>query len=137
MAFTQPCFIRKSGKDNFPLIVELEKMGYKREYMNWRNNIEGSNIVCEHQAWHCTDSDNKPPAIDCGANEKLFMAIAAMRDDTDLHQWFVYTMTHKSGSITHKKGELWFNDCIHTVPKMAPTRKATVNELLAYFKSRL
>ena len=135
MAFIQPCFIRKSGKDNFALIVELEKLGYQREYMNWCTRQRCPPPLPDSSTRYCTDSDNKPHAIDCGANEKLFMAIAAMRDDTDLHQWFVYTMTHKSGSITHKKGELWFNDCVHTVPKMAPTRKATVNELLAYFKS--
>ena len=42
--------------------------------------------------------------IHCGTNEALFLAIAALRDDTDDSQWFVYppenmTMT----SIMHEK----------------------------------
>ena len=26
--------------------------------------------------------------VDCGTNEELFLAIAALRDDSDKHQWF-------------------------------------------------
>lgn len=28
--------------------------------------------------------------IDCGTNENLFLALAALQDDTDNEQWFVY-----------------------------------------------
>lgn len=28
--------------------------------------------------------------FDCGTNEDLFFALAVMRDDTDIHQWFIY-----------------------------------------------
>ena len=123
MAFTQPCFIRNVDNNKFPLIVALERLGYSGMYMSYRNNIGGSNLVCECQTWHCTDSDNKPDAIDCGTNEQLFLAIASLRDDTDLSQWFVDTTSHK----------LWYNDCMKQLPQNTPSRKATVNELIAYF----
>lgn len=88
MAFIQECFVR-NPENKFRLIVELELLGYRSMYMVWRNNIEGANLVCEGQTWHCTDSDNKPWCIDCGTNEEMFLALAALRDDTDRNQWFV------------------------------------------------
>ncbi len=30
----------------------------------------------------------KRGSVDCGTNEDLFLAIAALRDDTDKYQWF-------------------------------------------------
>lgn len=88
MAFIQECFVR-NPENKFRLIVELERLGYRAMYMIWRNNIEGANLVCEGQTWHCTDSDNKPWCVDCGTNEEMFLALAALRDDTDRNQWFI------------------------------------------------
>ena len=88
MAFIQECFVR-NPENKFRLIVELERLGYQPMYMCWRNNIGGTNLVCEGQTWHCTDSDNKPWCKDCGTNEEMFLALAALRDDTDRNQWFV------------------------------------------------
>ncbi len=34
------------------------------------------------------DTVTKKGRIDCGTNEELFLAIAALRDDTDKYQWF-------------------------------------------------
>ena len=92
MAFTQECFIR-NPENKFRLIIELERLGYNAMYLSWRNNIGGSNLVCEVQTWHCTDSDNKPWCIDCGNNEDMFLALAALRDDNDYQQWFVNDVT--------------------------------------------
>lgn len=35
------------------------------------------------------NSKSKNPRIDCGDNEELFIALAALRDDTAKNQWFV------------------------------------------------
>lgn len=83
--FTQSCFIRNANKD---LIYNIMALGYKPMYMTWRNNIEGNNLVLEYNTWHFTDSDNHPNSIDCGTNEELFLAIAALRDDNDYMQFF-------------------------------------------------
>ena len=38
-------------------------------------------------------------AFDCGDNEGLFLAIAAIRDDTDKNQWFI--LDTRLGSINY------------------------------------
>lgn len=93
--FTQDCLYRryyseekKAWEDIVPIYATLAVMGYKPEYLNFENNILGKNLVCEHQTWHCTDSENKPRAIDCEDNLELFLAIAALNDKTDKYQYF-------------------------------------------------
>lgn len=86
--FVQECFLRNVGEAKMHVRLELTKLGYSPMYMKFENNVGGNNMVCEGQTWHCTDSDNKPYCIDCGENIDLFLAIAALRDDTDYMQWF-------------------------------------------------
>ena len=78
-----------------------------------------------------------PNDIDCGTNEDLFLAIAALRDDTDRGQWFVkndenvwlqcvdnkfvfYTWINESGSYEEKDISILYH-------------KATVQELIEHF----
>lgn len=126
MAFIQECFVR-NPENKFRLIVELERLGYQPMYMNWRNNIGGSNLVCEGQTWHCTDSDNKPWCIDCGTNEEMFLALAALRDDTDKNQWFVDDITG-----------VW-ERCESELPSkymQMHGHKATAEEIVEHFKNK-
>lgn len=62
-------------------------------------------------------------SIDCGTNEDLFLALAALRDDTDKFQWFI----SPEGIWAYNTN----NDSISVSPKW---RKATVNELIEHFK---
>lgn len=39
--------------------------------------------------------------IDCGTNEKLFLAIAALREDSDKYQWFT-TDDGRNGSCRYR-----------------------------------
>lgn len=76
-------------------------------------------------------------AINCGTNENLFLAIAALRDDTDDSQWFVYPpentwficddddINYARENIRDSVQAAWFH-CSH---------KATVEELIEHFKS--
>jgi hypothetical protein len=59
--------------------------------------------------------------VDCGANEELFLAIAALRDDTDKYQWFT-------------DGDLWFKCGDEVCNEGRKIHKATVNELIEHFK---
>lgn len=75
-------------------------------------------------------------AIDCGTNEELFLAIAALRDDTDKNQWFV--MDSEVYQDIHK-GE-WFKASdisgkYHVGTKIDSIycHKATVQELIEHF----
>ena len=98
--FIQPCFIRKNTPE---LRKRLENSGYLPPSKMWydknfaictilRDNV-GEYIVFKID----DDFENviKPsyPYIDCGTNEELFFALAALRDDSDKEQWFI---TYKS-----------------------------------------
>ena len=65
-------------------------------------------------------------SIDCGTNEDLFLAIAALRDDTDKFQWFI----SPEGIWVYNKD----NDSILEVS--LKWRKATVDELIEHFKTK-
>lgn len=135
MGFTTPCFIRKDTQE---LRKKLEELGYKPSIVIFDNKklclataankeyAKYTNITNEmfdskdpHITWNCAGR------IDCGTNEELFLALAALRDDTDKFQWFIspegiwaYNKNNDSISVSHK----W--------------RKATVYELIEHFKTK-
>lgn len=71
------------------------------------------------------DTVTKKGRIDCGTNEELFLAIAALRDNTDKFQWFI----SPEGIWVYNKD----NDSILEVS--LKWRKATVDELIEHFKT--
>ena len=83
--FTQACLIRDYNKD---LISKIENIGYRNygnpfqftDYSILYTTIDGYYVPYKVQV----DSS----WIDCGTNEELFLAIAALRDDSDKHQFF-------------------------------------------------
>lgn len=100
MKFTTPCFIRKNTPE---LCKKLEELGYKRNHyfdeesfndedvglqcnpLDCDNNI----ITGEYTDLYCLDEEElKDCGIDCNTNEQLFLAIAALRDSSDIHQLF-------------------------------------------------
>ena len=71
--------------------------------------------------------------IDCGTNEELFLAIAALRDDTDKNQWFTdgdkWILCPEIKFSTY-----WvYNDIDVNIDTV---HKATVDELIEYFKEK-
>ena len=92
--FITPCFIRKN---TFAIRVELSKLGYE----NSTNNVVGDSIATTPVTSHYTTisqkmyDDPNPNStwsnnrIDCGRNEEMFLALAALRKDTDKNQWFI------------------------------------------------
>jgi hypothetical protein len=120
--FTRECLLRNVGETKMHVMLELTKRGYSPMYLNFENNVGGNNMVCEMQTWHCTDSDNKPDAIDCGENIDLFLAIASLRDDTDKYQWFT------DGTITEMSTE-----DLPSKYMMMEGHKCTVEELIKIF----
>lgn len=82
------CFIRKNTKE---LVRKIEVMGLKatpfylycHEYIKVYYNNYGGMFV---------SSDYPPPSkeyINCGENEELFLALAALNLPTDKHKWFI------------------------------------------------
>lgn len=142
--FIQHCFIRKNTKE---LRDRLEKLGYKIckccefEDAIWLNNyIPTSSIhgigysdkeigtsVKESLNLFLEENNNY---IDCKENEELFLAIAALRDDTDINQWFTDLSGHWE-KCTFNEGYkfIWFNYNLN----IRNAYKATVKELIKHF----
>ena len=148
MAFIQPCFIRKN---TIELRKKLEELGYK---FSGADHIELDCIVTfpHHDAfsvfaaYHFNIYDDSfkivwKEYIDCGTNEKLFLALAALRDDTNENQWFIAQRTmwdeNYNGEITvyYEENE-WLMWKYYSLMEEMPSdfRKATVEEIIEHFK---
>lgn len=145
MGFTTPCFIRKNTPE---LRKKLGELGYKKNSPNWTDDC---NIIWTYQYpvkgfdtpnYVIADSFDIPfdkhsclcgKFIDCGTNEELFLAIAALRDDTDKNQWFTdgdkWILCPEIKFSTY-----WaYNDVDINTDTI---HKATVNELIEHFKDK-
>lgn len=149
MAFTQPCFIRKNTPE---LRNKLEELGYKPSYPIFQYpevfkhiaacNFFGSKyygVSDDELSCHgeIIDVIKNGGIIDCGDNEELFLALSALRDDTDINQWFVMDC---DVYLHIDKGD-WFiatdiNKGKHIGTQIDPMycHKATVEEIIEHFK---
>lgn len=85
--FMQSCFIRKNTKY---LRDKLEELGYSYNGKSSTQDELTCLYCCLSGYYECTEIPGRfESPIDCGTNEDLFLAIAALRDDTDKNQWFV------------------------------------------------
>ena len=126
--FTTPCFIRKNTPE---LRKKLEELGYTflpNGYAEWNIPIE------ELPYLQCNTERNLPyyigkngwmDGIDCGENEQLFLAIAALREDSDKFQWFC---------DDNGLWEMSESDVPSRYMQMNG-HKATLAELIEYFKA--
>lgn len=137
MGFTTQCFIRKNT-DN--IRNRLKEVGYKM-----LSPIEYDNLECSDNWVNDIKSLNDCNGINCGFNEELFLAIAALRDDSNYMQWFIadsILSVSYSDSIgndhyfTEPKGIMFFWDENWDNATIISGRyhKATVNELIEHFK---
>ena len=148
MSFTTRCFIRKNSKE---LQEKLADIGYSicrcvnftdAEWLSTlliNGTVHGKGffyVEIGNADWTVEQELNRfvyenPSSIDCGKNEDLFLAIAALRDDSDIHQLFT-------------DGENWVKSDIHNLIKFKEyfegigfdyhkTHKATVEELIKHF----
>lgn len=141
MGFTTPCFIRKNTQE---LRRGLEELGYShgkpKYYADDDNKYDF--IMCHNGIFFLLSQKNhvirnghplkKYGSIDCGTNEELFLAIAALRDDTDKYQWFT------DGDLWFKCGDKVCNETIEYYLNEYGRKihKATVDELIEYFKTK-
>lgn len=136
--FIQPVLIQKNTAD---LREKLKKLGYKNlnsgnttlnahnfdRHGNHKSIGEGGAIITSEGDYYgviyIIDEVTREGRIDCGTNEDLFLALAALRDDTNNGQWFTdgfgYFFRWKpADNFTNKYGY----------------HKATVEELIKHFK---
>lgn len=140
MGFTTPCFIRKNTPE---LRKKLEELGYshgKPEYYADDDDNKYDFIMCHNGRFFLLSQKNhvirnghplkKHGSINCGTNEELFLAIAALRYDTDDSQWFTdgedwfLCQYLKVGMHYQDKPEILFDKW----------HKASVDELIEHFK---
>ena len=136
MAFTQSCFIRKNTPE---LRKKLEELGY--DYYT-PNGIKSDNIVASLGfIFDICSIDTIKQAfnncIDCGTNEELFLALAALRDDTDYMQWFICDDNESMFKVD--KSDMSISKFIPEYMDgwdVSGARKATVEEIIEHFKDR-
>ena len=128
MSFTTPCFIRKNTPE---LRKKLRELGYM-VLTNFSNFPCLSTMPNEKAVVPATEI-NRNRVFDCGYNEDLFLALAAMRDDSDYMQWFI------GEDIESNAGQFFLctENKIPTSPvHLGAKRKAAPPEIIAHFKQK-
>jgi hypothetical protein len=89
--FTTPCFIRKNTPE---LREKLDKLGYSPtlnghgEWFIPMDELPYLETFPMSKSYMGRAGFWSISVIDCGTNEAKFLALAALRDDTDNEQWF-------------------------------------------------
>ena len=127
--FTEKCFIRKNTSE---LREKLENIGYRRRPIKEKYDKYKFLLVYRDGCYNSLNGDEigLENYIDCGYNEKLFLAIAALRDDSNEHQWFVWDDDKNDGD----KWKL-YDDNPSWSWWIFEVHKATVEELVKHFKN--
>lgn len=139
MGFTTQCFIRKNTAN---IRNRLKELGYYcNPYLGWHNLftcVFGVNSVYSLDDYDTNGLKEIYGLIDCGTNEELFLAIAALRDDTDNNQLFTNGKgdwgIYRDGSDGGLSGMDFYgmpNDF-----NLSYYHKATVDELIEHFKTK-
>lgn len=127
MGFTTAAFIRRNTPE---LRKRLEALGY---YLHPECiDDDRGNYLFANREYYLNRplgySEELSRSIDCGTNESLFLAIAALRDDTSANQYWVFDQDF----LPHyKKGDFTighFNRC------SCYCHVASVKELIEHFK---
>lgn len=131
MEFTTAAFIRKNTPE---LRKKLEELGYKDSSMvqDSYTAIYTDEEEGEFFTQYLSNITDDEIAVDCGTNEDLFLAIAALRDDIDENQWF--TDGNKWFQCRFLKVGMHYSD----KPEILFERwhKATVEELIEHFRGK-
>lgn len=146
--FTTPCFIRK----NTPKLREkLEELGYNHhgDYRKWEDYVITFLASDDGKPYYISATEEIVKefyyyCIDCSENEALFLAIAALRDDSDYMQWFTCKVRDSKGNplpdswvLCTQKTLLdfgWVNNSPNSYGENTPYHKATPEELQEHFK---
>lgn len=125
----QSCYI---AKNTLEIRKKLEKLGYQYGGGDSKSWGTGALYCFDNKYYEIYKS--KPARyhsiVDCGTNEELFLAIAALRDDSDYMQWFV---TDKNEWVKCEKGHFYKE---HLTNTWRTWHKATAKELIEHFNSK-
>lgn len=140
--FTTKCFIRKNTPE---LRGKLEKMGYR--VCRCTGEATAVYLMAGHGDIHAVHDESVDifedevksgtcKLIDCMDNEFLFLALAAMRDDTDNDQLFTNGIDWAwFRDDTDKGGLAGFDFYYLQCYLKMPLHKATKEEILDFFQT--
>lgn len=132
----QPCFIRKNTPE---LIKKLEELEYKSAGGD-KDKIGRDSLYCydgKYYEVYLSKPARYYTIIDCGTNEELFLALAALRNDSDYMQWFICVKEFESAFDYFIEGDMIKCE-IGKLPdsEIGYLRKATVEEIVEHFKDK-
>lgn len=133
--FTTSCFIRKNTSE---LRKKLEEFGYiqaQNGHSEWFIPINELSCLETFNESNCYMGRSglwSTSVIDCGENEELFLALAALRDDTDKNQWIIDEANECFG--WEDSWMICDKDDMNERAIYTHYRKATVEEILEHFK---
>ena len=147
MAFIQPCIIKNTPERRAKLeLLGIIYDGYYGQnndfivvdYGPYNNKYDTVNTLPSNVSYHTYDGYKTFDYMDCGDNEDLFFALATLRDDTDINQWFIY---NSMDCIIEKLRTIdWFICDENRIEDFAcydslylNCHKATVEELIEHF----
>ena len=136
--FTQKCFIRKNTPEIRKRLDEIGRAFIENGHGEWRIHVDnneylfcGDEQFCDDRIYYYIGRVCKPiEGINCGTNEELFLAIAALRDDSDKFQYFtngVFWIKCSQLELKHELDNNYEEFCV------ADFHKATVKELIEHF----
>jgi hypothetical protein len=135
MGFLVNCSIRKISQE---LSNKLEKLGYENGYDGFihTEELKTSTFVSTKGFWSLSgfcELWESCRNFHCGTNEKLFLALAALNDTTDLMQWFVSEDGNWFLCVV-KEFDVNLANWL-TSDSQKEWHKATVEELIEHFKN--
>ena len=134
--FTASCFIKKNTPE---LINKLIDLGYVKALFDEEYTKSGAyglivdqgDIAPLEHAMQEMELMFTYNFVDCGENEDLFLALAALRDDTDKWQLFIFDGIDVPDYFL-QKGDMWICSLDNHLVKNC--HKATVEEIIEHFK---
>ena len=133
MGFTTAAFIRRNTPE---LRKKLEELGYRLSGAELNEDLciftEPEYGLYSVEFFSNIPHPDETDSVDCGTNEELFLAIAALRDDRDDNQWF--TDGNDWFLCRYLKVGMHYQD----MPEILFEKwyKATVEELIEHFKEK-
>lgn len=139
MGFTTAAFIRRNTPE---LRKKLDELGYRLFGAELNEDLciftESEYGLYSVEFFSNIPHPDETDSVDCGTNEELFLAIAALRDDTDNNQLFTNGKgdwgIYRDGSDGGLPG-IDFYGMLNDF-NLLYYHKATVNELIEHFKGK-
>jgi hypothetical protein len=129
------CYINFYNKEYGFLENLIHDLKQRLNYKDGRGDIETSEVkmylICKggYFFWSGFEPDPNEGYINCGDNADMFLAIAALRDDTDDFQWLT--------NDTHTYWERKETTCLPSKYMQLEGHKATLEEIVENFKEEL